>query len=756
MPLPKPRPNETQDQFMGRCMGDPTAMADFPKQDQRLAVCFSRWRDRNKMDMPDGMLPEPLPTESQDAFMGRCMINPDLMQNFPSSNERNAVCLAQWLDAEVEAANCMGGKVLKTFAAPASNDPLEYVMSDERVDRIGDIIEQKGWQLQDFKNNPIAFFNHNSDFPIGNWTNVRVEGGQLKGRLNLPPPESERQRELQGFVKAGVLRAVSVGFSAIEAEPIKGGGLRFKKQELLECSLVGVPAHAQALQVAKSIGASEEVRSLIFGEAATGRTKPVVSGVSKSISLKGKVMAKKTLAEQISAMESARSAKSARMEAIQEKASEEDRTKDEAEREEFDNIADEIESIDKELKDLNRLERAMVITAKPVAGHNSKAGDESRELSSGTRVSHMQRQLPPGIAFARYVRCCIASGGIPISALHIAEKQYPDMDDLHTILRAAVAAGSTSADAFAGSLVQYTNLVGEFVEFLRPMTVLGRIPGLRRVPFNVRIPRQTSGGSAYWVGEGQPKPLTTMALDTITLRWKKLANIAVLTDEVTRFSNPAIDALVRDDLARAIAQEEDTAFLSPSNAGTTDVKPASITNGVTPVASSGTDADAVRADFVALVSKFIVNNQGSSGLVFVGNETTAAVMSAMFNTLGTPEFPGMTPGGGRVMGYEFITSQNQPSSGSPATSIIVALRPGDIFLADDGPVTVDASREASLQMLDNPTNATMSGSPSAPTATTMVSMFQTNSVAIRAERYIDWVKGRSTAVEYLSGVAYAL
>ena len=33
------------------------------------------------------------------------------------------------------------------------------------------------------------------------------------------------------------------------------------------------------------------------------------------------------------------------------------------------------------------------------------------------------------------------------------------------------------------------------------------IPALRRVPFNVRILGQTSGGDAYWVGEGAPKPV---------------------------------------------------------------------------------------------------------------------------------------------------------------------------------------------------------------------------------------------------------
>jgi hypothetical protein len=53
-------------------------------------------------------------------------------------------------------------------------------------------------------------------------------------------------------------------------------------------------------------------------------------------------------------------------------------------------------------------------------------------------------------------------------------------------------------------------------------------------------------------------------------------------------------------------------------------------------------------------------------------------------------------------------------------------------------------------MLDNPTNNSGGGT----TATTMVSMFQTESVAIRATRFINWKKKRSTAVAFIRNAAY--
>jgi hypothetical protein len=79
--------------------------------------------------------------------------------------------------------------------------------------------------------------------------------------------------------------------------------------------------------------------------------------------------------------------------------------------------------------------------------------------------------------------------------------------------------------------------------------------------------------------------------------------------------------------------------------------------------------------------------------------------------------------------------------------MVVAVDASAIGLADDGEVTVDVSTEASLQMLDNPTNDVTT-----PTPTTMVSLWQTNSIGLRAERFINWVKLRSTAVQWYDDI----
>jgi hypothetical protein len=97
-------------------------------------------------------------------------------------------------------------------------------------------------------------------------------------------------------------------------------------------------------------------------------------------------------------------------------------------------------------------------------------------------------------------------------------------------------------------------------------------------------------------------------------------------------------------------------------------------------------------------------------------------------------------------GIPVIVSQ-YAANASGGGNLVIAVNASDIFLSDDGQVTIDASREASLQMLDNPTNNSATA-----TATTMVSMWQTNSVALRAERFINWSKRRDDAVVYMDDV----
>jgi len=254
----------------------------------------------------------------------------------------------------------------------------------------------------------------------------------------------------------------------------------------------------------------------------------------------------------------------------------------------------------------------------------------------------------------------------------------------------------------------------------------------------------TNGGTGYWVGEGKPKPLTAFNVDKTTLKPLKCANIVVLTEELLLRNSYSAETLVRDEMVNALVQLIDTDFVDPANSGTSDVKPASITNGAPHGAASGTgDADDIRADLRSLLNEFVTANAQGSQVVLIMRATDAMAAGFLVNALGQAEFPLITMDGGRIGSLPVITSQ------AVASGTIIAVQPQEIFFADDGGFMVDVSREASLQMLDNPTNDTVT-----PTATSLVSLWQTNSVGFRAERILNWAKRRTSAVSYLSGVAW--
>ncbi len=155
----------------------------------------------------------------------------------------------------------------------SADDPLQFVLSDDSTDRMGDTIQPSGWDLRAFEANPIALWQHASSRPIGRWIDVRVSGNKLLGKLVFADPgTSVMIDELRALVEQNVIKAVSVGFNPIEFEPIRGpkGGTNFKRQELLEVSLVSVPANKNAVAVARSMGISEATISEVFDFAPKG------------------------------------------------------------------------------------------------------------------------------------------------------------------------------------------------------------------------------------------------------------------------------------------------------------------------------------------------------------------------------------------------------------------------------------------------------------------------------------------------------
>lgn len=448
-------------------------------------------------------------------------------------------------------------------------------------------------------------------------------------------------------------------------------------------------------------------------------------------------------AEQITAFEQKRAALVSANEAIMEKAAADGATLDAEQQECFDNNQADIKAIDDHLKRLRDMEKAAADSAKPVDGQNEKQGTTSRVPAQVKTTP----KLDPGIAVARIARAKAVAAVKGMTQKEAAASLYgEDSATFGFFAKAAVAPALTSDPSWAGNLVgEETSVFADFVEYLRPQTILGRfgqngIPSLRTVGFRVPLIGQTSGGSGYWVGEGQAKPLTAFDFTRTTLEPLKVANIAVASKEVLEYSSPSADAIIRDSLVAALRERLDIDFIDPSKAAVSGVSPASITNGVTPVASSGSDADAVRADIRAAFAGFIAANNAPTSGVWIMSATNALSLSLMQNPLGQAEFPGIGMNGGTLFGLPAIVSEHMGD-------YVVLVNASDIYVGDEGGFSVDFSREASLQMDSAPDNPTTD-------ATVLVSLWQRNLVGFLAERTINWAKRRASSVQVISDVAW--
>jgi len=127
-------------------------------------------------------------------------------------------------------------------------------------DRIGDIVEPKGAKFQ----NPLSLLLfHDSKQPVGKAVFGKATDEGIAFTASIPDVSEpgrlkDRVDEAWHSVKYGVIRGVSIGFRAFEdgIEQLKSGGLRFTSYEVLELSLVPVPANSEAsIQSIKAIDA---------------------------------------------------------------------------------------------------------------------------------------------------------------------------------------------------------------------------------------------------------------------------------------------------------------------------------------------------------------------------------------------------------------------------------------------------------------------------------------------------------------------
>ena len=622
--------------------------------------------------------------------------------------------------------------LLQVKSFDAARRTFTGIATTPTPDRSGDIVDPLGVT---FRNPLPLLLHHDKTKPVGSVVFDAPTAAGITFTASIPEVAEagalkDRLDEAMQSVGAKLFGGVSIGYRILRdgaARIANSAGLLLKRIEVCELSLVTVPSNSEATILS--------IKALDAPHLAASGLPP--SGVSDLpvVSLKGSTLMPKTIAERITDLDTARTVKVDRISELLRKSAEADETLSGDDAAEHDRLALEVKALDAEITRNKNLEALQVKTATPLVPSTST---KDADLRGGHQVQ-VKSRLEPGTGFTRYMMALLANKGSRADAVQWAEERgWKDSSpEVILALKAAVAPGTTTDATWAKPLVpQVQSLAAEFIALLRPATLLGKIPNLRKVPFNVSVPMQTGGGSYNWVGEAKPKWVTQLAFGTASLAQSKIAGIIVLTEELVRSSSPDAESVCRADMIAGIAQFMDQQFVDPAVADAPGVHPASITNGVTGIPSTGNPA----TDFAALLAPFVNSYIPLNGITILMSEATAFQMGLLLNAVGQPAFPDISASGGKVNGISVVTS------GVLGTNMIALCAPY-ILYADDGGVTIDLSREASVQMNTSPDDP-----PTA--ATVLVSLWQNNLIGLRAERFVTWKKARPDAVTLLTGATY--
>jgi HK97 family phage major capsid protein len=368
----------------------------------------------------------------------------------------------------------------------------------------------------------------------------------------------------------------------------------------------------------------------------------------------------------------------------------------------------------------------------------------------------------PGISLTRMVIAQCLAQLDKASPSDVAQHRWGNIDpQLVDVMRAMQATGGrryAANEVAAGGGAGWGNELtiaqlyeADFITFLYSQIVMDRLP-LQAVPEDVTVKGQDGAATGYWVGEGKAIPVSALDFSDVTLTNLKVAALAVITKELLRRSSPAAEILVRNALVTAAAQTYDGKAFS-ADAASAGVSPAGLYNGLAHVGSSaGTGVAGVRQDVAALINTFVAAKYDTTGLVWAMHPSLAVTLAMMTSDLDVPVFPRITAAGGEFFGYPVYTGHNL------SASKLTLLSPQDIYRIDpkSGPgLDIQMSDQATIEMSSAPTGAAL-GSPPVAASAAPVSMFQSESVAIKVVRAINYAKRRAGAVQYIDSVAYSL
>lgn len=157
----------------------------------------------------------------------------------------------------------MTKQFIKGLIEKTANGGYQVLASTSSVDRQGDVIDQNGWELDNYKKNPVMLWAHDySSLPVAKVSEITVDARGLVASYEFASADGNPMAaQIKELVDGGFINAVSVGFI-----PKERNGSVISKSELLEISFVPVPANQDALTLAVSHFGAELAAKMFIAE----------------------------------------------------------------------------------------------------------------------------------------------------------------------------------------------------------------------------------------------------------------------------------------------------------------------------------------------------------------------------------------------------------------------------------------------------------------------------------------------------------
>lgn len=514
-------------------------------------------------------------------------------------------------------------------ASLSSEEPVERVWGVEILSHAKAAVD-----LTRARDGLPLLWQHDPGKLVGRVENIRLRGGRLRGRLRFG--NSQRARDAWEDVAAGVCVDVSIGYMIEAVEQGRDSEDRVTYTALkwapLEVSLVSIPADATV-----GIGRSRE--SFMGTENQNDRGALEVRDNAAARSERERVLEIQSIGERFGCGEEARRA-------IEEGWPLSDFRK---------------------WTLTHKVPEARALTMPPGAmgiGERSAIGIGGRELAGyslvrAARAFASKDWRGAGLELE-------ASDAVAQSLGRQARGFFVPSEVLSAPMGRAVEKGGSASGA---SLVGTELRADSFVELLRNrarVRALGAtmLPGLVQ---DVDIPRQTGAATAAWLGEGGTSTASDSAFDAVALSPKTVAASTNVTRRMLLQGAPAIEMLVRADLATVLALAIDLAAVFGTASGN---QPRGIVNtaGVGSVSFGATVGGAPTWPLIVQLESEVANDNGDQGaLGYLTNSKVRAKLKTVEKASSTAEFiwetpPGVPDGEGRVNGYRALVSNQIPSN----------------------------------------------------------------------------------------------